>query len=129
MIKIYSLYKFVLESINSKISVKIHRCFIFFYKNETYTYIVYTKYSHIYMLWIWIQYLVYVKITKFAILTRLLLLLVFFVILYPHYLSIHYDKLCFNFPFLHNYPKLYSITMQHLRSLTEKNYQREHFVL
>ncbi len=29
------------------------------------------------------------------------------------------DHLCFNFPFLRDYPKLYSLTMQHLRSLTE----------
>ncbi len=33
---------------------------------------------------------------------------------------LHSDQLCLNFPFLRNNPKLYSLTMQHLWSLTEK---------
>ncbi len=39
------------------------------------------------------------------------------------------DKLCLDFLFLHNYPKLYSKTMQQLQRLTEKNVYCEHIVL
>ncbi len=43
----------------------------------------------------------------------------------------HYeqDQLILDFPFLRNYPNLYSIIMKHLRSLTTKNVKCEHFVL
>ncbi len=39
------------------------------------------------------------------------------------------DQLCFIFQFLRQQPKLYSITMEHLRCITEKNVERDHFVL
>ena len=35
--------------------------------------------------------------------------------------NLNEDQLCINFPFLRNNPKFFSIKMQHLRSITEKD--------
>ncbi len=36
-------------------------------------------------------------------------------------LKLFVGQLCLDFPFLRNHPNLYSITMQNLQSITEKN--------
>ena len=120
------MYKFVLESINSKISIKIHKCFIIFFIRMKHKRILYYYISQVFS---------YKPVMNLNIVSCLYkdnqvcysnkatsTTSCFFWLFCTHIIYPYITTSCVSiFHFWSKYPKFYSITMQHLRSLAEKN--------